>query len=285
MSLVEDCTLRLDDPVTKFLPELAERRVLTRLDAALDDTVPAKRDITLRDLLTFRMGTGMAFGGPSGTPLQRRVQELGIDTFGPPKRLELSNDEWIKRFATLPLQNQPGEAWRYNTGFAVLGVLLARAAGRPLDVILKERLLDPLGMKHTAFHRPGETAPGFLDATSGLFSTADDLLAFGQMMLAKGRGVLSRRSVELMTTNQVTDEQLRTSGFPLQGWGFGVEVCQKRTSLYTTPGRYGWDGGTGTSWANDPAEDLIGVLLTERGGFPPAQGFYQDFWTAAYAAL
>src|SRR3954467_13564145 len=130
MILVEECTLRLDDPVDELLPELANRQVLRTIDADLDDTVPARRSITVRDLLTLRMGFGFVFA-PSPLPIEQAASELGVMP-GPPNPQRLPPpDEWLRRLGTLPLMRQPGERWMYPTGFSVLGVLLARAAGQP----------------------------------------------------------------------------------------------------------------------------------------------------------
>src|SRR5437660_7429760 len=115
--------------------------------------------------------------------------------------------------------------------------------------------------------------PAFPSGAGGLVSTIDDYLAFGQMMLNQGKHgserILSRLSVELMTTDQLTPEQKAVSGlvpgyFDSHGWGFGVSVVTRRYDVSAVPGRYGWDGGMGTSWQNDPAEDLVGILLTQR---------------------
>lgn len=123
MMLVEEGKLRLDESVERLLPELADRRVLTRLDAELDDTVPAKRAITVRDLLTFQMGFGIVMRAPGSTPVQRAADDLALGQ-GPPNPQQIpAPDEWLRRFATLPLIHQPGEQWMYNTG--------ARRPGRP----------------------------------------------------------------------------------------------------------------------------------------------------------
>src|SRR5882762_1396445 len=133
MILVEECKLRLDEPVDKFLPELANRKVLKRLDSPLDDTVPARRPITVRDLLTFRMGFGQVWAPPNAYPILKAEHDLELMTLGPPTPpTPHLPDEWIRRFATLPLMHQPGEKWMYNTGAHVLGVLILRASGQPL---------------------------------------------------------------------------------------------------------------------------------------------------------
>src|SRR4029077_7992328 len=137
------------------LPELANRRVLSRIDTSLDDTVPAARPITVLDLLTFRFGLGMTFGPPNAYPIQRAIAELGIAGFGAPDpSAPHDRDEWLRRLGTLPLMHQPGERWMYNTGSYVLGVLVARAAGRSLEAFFRERLFAPLGMLDTSFSVP-----------------------------------------------------------------------------------------------------------------------------------
>jgi CubicO group peptidase (beta-lactamase class C family) len=155
MILVEECQLRLDEPVDRLLPELANRRVLKRIDGPLDDTVPARRPITLRDLLTFRLGLGIIMGPPDVSPIQKAIGALEIVGFGPPNQATPHGpDEWLRRLATLPLMHQPGEKWMYNTGSYVLGVLIARACGKPLETFLRERIFEPLGMKDTGFSVP-----------------------------------------------------------------------------------------------------------------------------------
>jgi len=212
MVLVEEGKLGLDEPVQRLLPELADRRVLRRIDGPLDDTLPAKRPITLRDLLTFRMGFGLILGPQDAYPILKAADALQLMAFGPPKpQVPPAPDEWMRRFATLPLMHQPGERWMYNTGFEVLGVLIARASGQSLPKFLEERILRPLGMNDTAFSVPAEKIdrflpsywmdgsvyddvehsqwgrpPAFPSAGAGLVSTAHDFLAFGQMMLDGG---------------------------------------------------------------------------------------------------
>jgi CubicO group peptidase (beta-lactamase class C family) len=320
--LVEECRLRLDDPVERFLPELADRKVLRRPDGPLDDTVPARRAITLRDLLTFRMGLGMiAHAEP--WPIQLAERALGTVGFGPPNvACPHDPDEWMRRIGTLPLQHQPGDAWQYGLGSSVLGVLISRVADQPFETFLRERLLGPLGMRDTGFTVPAaklghlatayradpatgrlavlddaaESAwaqpPAFPDGGAGLVSTADDFLSFARMLLEKGRHgrerVLSRASVETMTTDQLTPAQKSGDAalfLDARGWGFGVAIDTARSDLSAVPGRYGWDGGYGTSWANDPREELVALQLTQVVGFPGASPIYADFWTAAYSSL
>lgn len=318
-SLIEETRLRLDDPVDRWLPELADRRVLKHLDGPIDDTVPANRAITVRDLLTMRMGFGFIL--ESGEfPIQEAARELGVMP-GPPAPQSLpAPDEWIRRFGTLPLMAQPGERWMYDTAFQVLGVLLARAADQPLESVLRERIFEPLGMNDTGFSVPAEARdrlatcyvadpetgaldlyddvedsqwrhpPAFPDASGGLVSTVDDLLVFGQMLLDNGRAgntrILSRPSVEAMTTSQITPEQRASAGFFLgdnRSWGFGVSMITRRDDVASVPGRFGWDGGFGTSLYVDPEEALVGVLLSQR--MPPTADISLDFWTSVYQAI
>lgn len=325
MILVEECKLRLDEPVDRLLPELAARKVLKRLDGPLDDTVPAKRPITLRDLLTFRMGFGILMAPPGTYPIQRAIDERVLGQGPPEPLLPPSPDEWISRLGTLPLMDQPGERWIYHTGSDVLGVLIARASGRPLETFLRDRIFDPLGMKDTGFSVPeakidrlatsyqvnpttgaldvydeskgGQWSrpPDFPSAGGGLVSTVDDFLAFSLMMLNQGKHasqrILSRPSIETMTTDHLTPEQKSVTGlvpgyWNSHGWGFGVSVVTHRTEVSGSVGEYGWDGGLGTSWRVDPREQMFGILMTQRNWTSPVRpNVCVDFWTSAYQAI
>src|SRR3989475_868885 len=153
MILVEEGKLALDEPVQSMLPELADRRVLKRIDGPIDDTVPARRLITVEDLLTFRMGHGLIFEPTFDPPypINNAARELQLVMGPPDPRTPHDPDEWIKRFGTLPLMYQPGERWQYNTGSLVLSVLVARASRQPLTDFLRTRIFEPLGMKETGF--------------------------------------------------------------------------------------------------------------------------------------
>jgi CubicO group peptidase (beta-lactamase class C family) len=324
MILLEECRLRLDEPVDRLLPELTDRQVLRRLDAQIDDTVPARRPITLRDLLTFTSGDGMILAEPGTWPIQAAIEEQ-FGRNGPPQPAGPPGpDEWIARLGTLPLIHQPGECWMYNTGSDVVGVLIERAAGQPFAAFLKERIFDPLGMVDTGFSVP-QTAVGrfttsyapdpgtgaatvydppeggqwnqpsaFCSGAGGLVSTVEDYLAFARMLRNGGRlgaeRILSRPAVELMTTDQLTAAQKAATSwvpgvFDAQGWGFGVSIQTRRTD-FGSVGRYGWDGGMGTSWACDPREDLVGILLTQGAwSSPQPPQVCLDFWTCAYQSF
>jgi CubicO group peptidase (beta-lactamase class C family) len=325
MILVEECKVRLDESVDRWLPELAERKVLKRLDGPLEDTVPANRPITMRDLLTFRMGFGQMMAPPDAYPILKAASEQQIGMGPPSPSTQPAPDEWMRRLGRLPLMHQPGEKWMYNTGSDVLGVLIARASGQPLETFLRERIFEPLGMKDTGFSllapkldrlatsywtdpESGELKlyddaeggqwsrpPAFPSAAGGLVSTIDDYLAFGQMMLNQGKHgserILSRLSVETMTTDQLTPEQKAVSGlvpgyFDSHGWGFGVSVVTRRDDVAAVPGRYGWDGGLGTSWYSDPREGMVTILMTQRAWTSPSPpDVCLDFWTSSYQAI
>jgi CubicO group peptidase (beta-lactamase class C family) len=305
MTLVEDGTLDLAEPVDRLLPELADRRVLARVDGPLDETVPAHRPITVEDLLTLRMGFGMltepTFDPPY--PIVTAAEDLTLVLGAPNPRTPHSPDEWIRRFGTLPLMCQPGERWLYNVGSLVLGVLVARAGGAPLGDVLRTRIFEPLGMVDTGFSTtPAHTArmpgyhasdlrggpveprpqsptadwtvpPPFPSGAGGLLSTADDFLAFARMLRNRGthggQRLLSPGSVAALTTNHLTPEQIGTAGILLEpkGWGYGMGVAAAPDSVSAVPGRYGWDGGYGTVWFNDPHRDLIAIALTQTTDF------------------
>jgi CubicO group peptidase (beta-lactamase class C family) len=312
LALVGEGLLGLDEPAGRLLPELAARRVLRRPDGPLGDTVPADREITVRDLLTFTFGFGVMtemFAAASPWPVVAAEQDLGLTTIGPPDRgTQPGPDTWIARLGTLPLLAQPGERWMYNTGSSVLGVLLARAAGQEFGEVLRTRVFGPLGMRDTAFwtadtgrlataYRPSPAGletwdepdglwsrpPAFCDGAAGLVSTVDDFLAFSRMLLRGGAPVLTAGAVAAMTSDQLTPAQKAHGGLGLdaatgQSWGFGQAVWDS--------GAYGWDGGFGSSWRADPARDLTVITLTQVAfTSPEPPPVISDIQAAAYAAL
>ncbi len=220
LTYVDDGTLRLDDPVDPWLPELADRQVLVDPAGPAGDTVPAERPLTLRDLLTFRLGYGMDFGA-----MFRGEPQTQLD------------------------------------------------------------LLAELSL--------GASPPPFASGGAALVSTVDDYAAFAGMLLAEGVGpdgrVLSRAAVELMTANHLTAQQLADSAPSTdgtEGWGFGMAVQLRKTQLHGHVGTYGWTGDLGSSWSNDPAEGLVGILLTNQMFTSPAlPEVHQDFWTLTAAAV
>ncbi len=321
MICVEECKLRLDEPVDRLAPELADRVVLRRPDGPLDDTVPAHRPITVRDLLTFTWGLGMVLAPPGTLPVQRAMDDLELNQSPPLEAVPPSPEEWLRRLGTLPLLHQPGAGWMYHTGSDVLGVLIARATGQPFDQFLRERVFKPLKMADTGFSVPEaslsrlatgvrdngvdvydtvagsrwRTTPAFPSGGFGLVSTVPDYLAFGEMILHEGRyeggRLLSRASVEMMTSDQLTATQKRESGpwasyFTDHGWGFGMSVATARQDLGEPAGRFGWNGALGSVWYADPGEDFDLILMTgcAKNTFTPPP-IYRDFWTLAYSAI
>ncbi|MGM0867484.1 MAG: serine hydrolase domain-containing protein [Bacillota bacterium] len=238
MILLDECRLRLDDLVETWLPELADRRVLKRIDGPLDDTVPARRPITVRDLLTSTFGLGMDMTS-LGTPIMNTIFEKGLTPNLPVPMPE--PDEWMRHLGELPLMHQPGERWQYHISNDLLGVLVARVTGQSFETFLRERIFDPLGMKDTGFHVPANKIdrlptlyapdpqtgefivwdeakggrwsqpPAFQGGGGGLVSTVDDYNAYLRMLLNHGmhgsERILSRPAVQLMTTNRLTPEQ------------------------------------------------------------------------------
>ncbi|GAA3519762.1 serine hydrolase domain-containing protein [Actinocatenispora rupis] len=312
LALAGEGLFDLADPVDRLLPELADRRVLRHLHSPLDDTVPAVRPVTVRDLLTFTFGFGMVgemFAATEPWPVVTAAGELHLATFGPPEpQTKPDPDTWIAHLGSLPLMAQPGERWMYNTGSAVLSVLLARAAGTTYGEVLRTRLFEPLGMRDTGFfaadtgrlataYRPSPDGltvldapdgawgrpPAFEDGADGLVSTVDDLHAFGRMLLRGGDPVLTPAAVRAMTSDQLTPGQKARGGlgadfFAEQSWGYGGGVLDN--------GSYGWAGGLGTTWMIDPAHDLTIVVLTQREfESPSAPDVHHDLQTAVYAAL
>lgn len=323
MMLVEECRLRLDDPVNEWLPELADRKVLKSREGSVNETVPAKRAITLRDILTMQLGLGVVMDWPAKYPFQQAMQAAGVSPG--PHPYSMGHNDFMAGLGRLPLVHQPGEGWMYQTGYDVLGILVSRVAGKPLGAFLHERIFAPLGMRSTGFHVPSaetgrlttvysrnhergdlavedaaqggwyDGSPAFERAGAELVSTADDYLTFCRALLGGGKldGVrlISRPTVELMTMDH-TPDALKTGPDAAMffanggGWGFQMGVGVKRTQSWTNPGRFGWDGGYGTSAYTDPKEGLVAILLTQRMmDSPQPQKHYLDFWTSAYAAV
>jgi CubicO group peptidase (beta-lactamase class C family) len=169
MILLEECALRLDESIEPWLPELDHRRVLRSLSGPLDDTVPAHRPITVRDLLTIRMGFGSVMAPPDTYPIQKLIREYQIGGDGPPHPSQAPTaDEWIRRLGSLPWIAQPGERWLYHVSADVLGVLISRVTGQSLGTFMRERIFDPLGMKDTAFYVPAEKSIGYPAVTSSI---------------------------------------------------------------------------------------------------------------------
>jgi CubicO group peptidase (beta-lactamase class C family) len=294
MALLEEGKLALTDPVAKWLPELADLRVLAEPQGPLHNTVAAERAITFDDLMTHRSGLAYAFSVPG--PLARAYDKLSM---------RQDQDHWLADLARLPLVHQPGERLTYSVATDVLGVALSRIEDKPLADVLSERIFGPLAMSDTGFsvgptgrrraatmYKLGEddrlrndvmgpapiTPPPFCSGGAGLWSTADDYLRFARMLLAGGTldgvRVLSEASVRLMRTDRLTDDQKRYPFLGMPHWvgrGFGLNL-----SVVTDPaksrqlfgpggaGTFTWPGAFGTWWQADPSADLIVLYLIQN---------------------
>jgi len=314
MMLVEEGKLRLDEPVDRLLPELAKRKVLKDPTGPLSDVRESPRPITVRDLLTYRIGIGQTgyAGIPESAPIAKAF--AAVQT-GPAQ----TADDYMKRLGALPLITVPGERFLYNTSSMVMGVLISRAAGIPFEQFLERRIFKPLGMVDTAFwvpaakrsrlavtyHNgptPGSLVPSeprrlseppvFPSGAGGLVSTVDDYLKFARVLLHNGEAdgvrLLSRKSVELMTQDHLTGVPFKQffisdTFFSNAGFGFGLEVQTKRTGLGPSVGSYWWNGATGVSWIGDPKEDMIYLRFIQKTD--GAGGFADEFQTAVYQAI
>ena len=305
MALVEEGALALTDPVVRWLPELADMRVLVDPTGPIEDTVAASRPITIDDLMTHRSGLAYAFSVTG--PISRAYGQVS---------LRQDQDSWLTEVAGLPLVHQPGERLTYSQATEVLGIALSRIEGKPLHRVLAERILEPLGMSDTGFFVTPEarrraatmyrldenatlqhdamgpvpiTEPRFCQGGAGLVSTADDYLRFIRMLLSGGTldgvRVLSAESVAAMRTDRLTTEQKQQPFLGAPFWvgrGFGLNLslvtdAAKSAALYGPGGlgTFSWPGAYGTWWQADPANDLILIYLIQN---------YPDL-TAAAAAV
>ncbi|WP_298752172.1 serine hydrolase [uncultured Serinicoccus sp.] len=305
LRLVARGRLGLDDPVDRWLPELADRRVLRHPHAAVDDTVDAEGPITVRHLFTCTSGYGMVL---DDSPLRCAMADAGVEAG--PEPVTLAADAWLAALASLPLVAPPGRTWRYHHSFGVLGVLLSRLVGRPLGEHLREDLLDPLGMTDTGYAVPpahahrlpaayrrsedggfvqvepagaghyvaGQTADRSHDE---LVSTLADYAAFARMLAAggvhEGAQVVDPELLLALRTDQVPAGAKDPAGFfpgfwESTGWGYGVGV----ELVGEHAGRFGWSGGLGTDVWVDPTTGRYAVLLTQVEMGPAASRLLAD---------
>ena len=302
MSLVDDGTLSLDDPLSKYLPEFASPRVLRNIEGDDLSTSAADREPTIHDLLTHRSGLTYGWFGPE--KLDSVYRKHNIPDFFIP--IDEPLEDRVRRIANVPLKFQPGTAWDYGVSTDVLGRVIEVASGLTLDQFFRERIFRPLGMSDTHFAVPkkkesrlaglytineNETllavsgnpvTAGFLKFSAdyhhnenrfysgggGLVSTTSDYLRFLQMLLNQGvldgHRVLKRKTVSMMTSNQIGDMQVpfpgHGDGF---GFGFGVVTDRGTATDESSAGSYSWGGVFNTYFWVDPQEQLIGVLMTQ----------------------
>jgi CubicO group peptidase (beta-lactamase class C family) len=315
--LLEEGKFRLEDPIDPWLPEFANRKVLRNPTGAIDDTYPSPRPITIGDLLTQRPGIASHFDAPS-VAVTALLTDLGSAT---------GIDDWLKKLGQVPLLYPPGERFIYGYSMDVLGALVARASGMAFPDFLQTRLFGPLAMSDTAFWVPEAklprlavgyawdaktgkrtifdpaakskfaVAPKVPSGAGGLVSTTDDYLKFGAMLLrngiAGGTRILSRKTVELMTSDFLTPEQRKMPFFydadfwSGQGYGLGVSVVDNvaRRGEPSSVGQYGWNGAYGTLWLNDPKEDMTAILMIQTMYGETSPRIQRDFRTLVYQAI
>ena len=291
MMLYEEGEFFLDDPVGRYLPELASLPVAVLDQARGPDSIPtvrANRPMTIRDLL--RHTSGLTYGIFSNTAVDQAYREGGVNGAA-------TLADMVTALGEVPLMFQPGTRWNYSVSTDVLGRLVEVVSGQSFDVFLRERIFQPLRMNDTGFHVPaakhdrfsriyghagtgaqrtlelGDTV-GFLSPPTnfsgggGLVSTAQDYARFAQMLLnggeLDGARILSPATIELMTTDHLHDDG---ASFLAEGWGFGLGFTVKNQpaldGLPDSAGTYYWFGVAGTSFWIDPAQDLIGIFMVQ----------------------
>jgi CubicO group peptidase (beta-lactamase class C family) len=314
LMLMEEGKIRLTDPVSKFIPEFRDTKVAMEKPAVPGSppaaergrgaaateiyTVPASREITIRDLMTHT--SGLESGGPGTREGGRLVPRNSTDTLA----------SYIPKLGAVPLDFQPGTKWQYSAlaGIETLGRIVEIVSGLTFDQFLKLRIFDPLGMKDTAFVEPPEKmprvaaiytrsangltheeTPGWLDTKTlfsgagGLWSTGDDYIQFAQMLVnggeLNGKRLLSPRTVDLMASNHVGDLYR-----PGMGFGLTVEVVRDQIAANrrSSNGSFGWDGAFGTHFWVDHKEQLAGLLMIQRSSYATLN---RDFENAVMQAI
>ncbi len=321
MMLVEEGKIRLTDPVSRFIPEFKSMKVATPRPGAqpapaaagrgaggrggdvLFDLVSATREITIKDLLTH--GSGLMSGGLGATQAARIAPKAPTDALA----------DYIPKLGGVPLDFQPGTAWRYSgiAGFEVLSRVVEVASGQPFDQFLQKRVFDPLGMKDTGFWFPedrlarrvtlyqrvdnkltkspaqdGLSSKVYFSGAGGLMSTVEDYLQFAQMLVnggtLNGKRLLGPRTVELMSNGAHAGELFAANpGRGGMGFGLGVDVVQDlaRANRMTSVGSFGWDGAYGTHFWVDAKEQMVGIMFINTA----TPGLARDFETAVMQAV
>jgi CubicO group peptidase (beta-lactamase class C family) len=289
MMLVEQGKLKLNDPLAQWLPELKDLKVETA-----GGDVPLTRPLWVQDVM--RHTAGFVYGGATRSPRVKKLYEdLNIES----REVDISSEDMLKNLGQIPLVHQPGTFWEYSIAVDVLGLVLERVEKKPLDAIVKELLLDPLGMKDTSWWvAPNQTfrmaealdsdplkadmlksyrqsynplGKSYFKGGAGMVSTATDYLRYAQMMVnggeLDGKRYLSRKTVELMLSNHIvgmggTPQATTGPGYGF-GLGYGVRLDE---GMGWAPGSKGdamWAGAWGTSFWIDPKEKLVGILMSQ----------------------
>jgi CubicO group peptidase (beta-lactamase class C family) len=312
LQLYEEGKVLLSDPVGKYLPQLADRRVAASLDNPAE-TVPAVRQPTLQDIL--RHTAGLLYGG-RGTSALHKMYPASSSSSG----RGMTGEEFLAKLGTLPLAYQPGTVWDYSLAVDVNGLVVEKLSGKTLGEYLRERVWTPLGMGDTGFRVPPDKAgryakalasdpdtgkpPVVLDLTQPLkfecgggcaASTAGDYLRFAQMLANKGRlgkaQILGRKTVEFMTTDHLGAEV--RNGIPQVdparvGYGFGLGVAVRRqdgiSPINGSAGDYSWGGAYGTFFWVDPKQELVVVYMAHTPG-PVRQHYRALLGALVYQAI
>jgi CubicO group peptidase (beta-lactamase class C family) len=308
--LFEEGRFNLDDPVSKYIPELKDMKVWTGGTQDSPKLEPLKRPITIKHLLTHTSGLIYDFAGEDELTKLWRSAELwkgpGLESF-------------IAKLAKLPLKHQPGDAWTYGVNQDVLGALIERVSGKTFGGFLQERIFGPLGMKDTGFDVPEdkmkrlaktykhgsdgklvedkpliETWPkagqGIEAGGAGIFSTAGDYARFAQMLCnggtLEGHRILGRKTIESMTANHTVTLPNNQSATRQKGFGLGVEVTTDpgELSVPSSVGQYGWYGAATTYCQIDPKEKIVAVAFAQHFPFNE-HNFFATFQTGYYQAL
>ncbi|TKK70754.1 beta-lactamase family protein [Ilyomonas limi] len=297
MMLYEEGKFLLDDPVSKYIPAFANARVLyefTEKDSTFT-TVPAKREVTIRDLLTHTSGIDYAL---IGSPQMKAIYaKAGLNPAFGSDTMKLVN--MVNKLATLPLGHQPGEKWTYGLNVDVLGRLVEIASGMPLDQFFQQRIFQPLGMNDTYFYLPEnkynrlvtaytedkqhkrvtwesqKTSIGtsnypkihgtYFAGGAGLSSTVRDYATFLQMLLNggiyNGHRLLAPRTIELITSNQIGDLNLGVDKF---GLGFEIVTAAGQAQAAWSQGSFAWGGFFGTTYWADPKKNIVCEIYMQQ---------------------
>ena len=305
MMLLEEGKVRLKDPVSKFIPEFKDTKVAMPIEGSVPPAfyqLPASREITIQDLLTHV--SGLLSGGRAGAAEMEKVRRKPDENLA----------AYIPRLGSIPLDFQPGSRWTYSPGaaFDTLGRIVEIASGQTFDAFLRQRIFEPLGMQDITFHPIADArqrvamsyrrAGGALEkagndtwlsnsvyqsGAGGLFSTAEDYLQFGQMLLnggeLRGARLMSPRTVDLMSSVHAPDTLPgRGKG---RGFGLSVQVVNDAVAAgyRVSNGSYGWDGAFGTHFWVDPKEKVVGVMMIQTTN--PNRELDRDFENAVMQAI
>ncbi|ATC24580.1 class A beta-lactamase-related serine hydrolase [Caulobacter vibrioides] len=319
MILFEEGKWTLDDPVSKFIPEFANLRVLKGVNAdGSFDTVPAERPPTMRELMSH--SAGFAYGLTPDNPLDKAYADKVLGA--------RSRADFVKAIAEIPLVDQPGKRWKYSIAVDIQGLIVEKLTGLSLGDFMKSRIFDPLKMKDTGFWLPAEKAdrlaslyvwspkvnklvpadgymvlditkpPAMASGGGGLVSTNADYARFAQMLLnggeLEGARILKPETVTLMRTNALSDAIMTSSEPPFntaRGRGFGLDFAIVLDSAKAGPqgeGTYSWGGAAGTWFWIDPKNDLffLGMIhILNKAGDPAIKDIDDDSAKLVYDAL